>query len=346
MVEKLKRFFKCYFSNGPKAIFILSLILASITIFTFGMKKTLYVYIDGNEKKITTFKTTLKDALSSNGIVIGPKDKTTIGLDSKIKNKDKIYVKKAVNVELEIDGKKLALKSAEDNVENMIKAEGIKLGNKDKIIPARNYSLKDGLKIAITRVDSKILKEVKPIDYETVSKNDKSLATGETKVIQEGKSGEKLVTTEVTYENGKESSKKVISQVVTKKPVAKIVAKGASERFVASRGGNLNLTNGIRMKATCYTADYESTGKGPGDSGFGITATGTVARRVVGGYSSVAVDPRVIPLGTKLYVEGYGYAIAEDTGGAVKGNVIDLFFDNYADMDRWGSRWVNVYILN
>ena len=91
-------------------------------------------------------------------------------------------------------------------------------------------------------------------------------------------------------------------------------------------------TDSLRMRATAYTADYASTGKGPGDSGFGITASGTVAKRNKGSYSSVAVDPRVIPLGTKLYVEGYGYAIAEDTGGAIKGNSIDLFFNSSSEV--------------
>lgn len=143
----------------------------------------------------------------------------------------------------------------------------------------------------------------------------------------------------------KRFQKKVISEVVTKKPVQKIVAMGTVGVYTPSRGGNIRYSNLMRMRATAYTADYASTGKNPGDYGFGITATGTVARRNYGGYSSIAVDPRVIPLGTKMYVEGYGYAIAEDTGGAIKGNKIDLFFDSNSEVYNWGVRTVNVYIL-
>ena len=63
------------------------------------------------------------------------------------------------------------------------------------------------------------------------------------------------------------------------------------------------------------------------------------------GYGVVAVDPRVIHLGSKLYIEGYGYAIAGDTGGAVKGYIIDLGFPDGATVD-WQSKWVDIYILS
>ena len=60
----------------------------------------------------------------------------------------------------------------------------------------------------------------------------------------------------------------------------------------------------------------------------------------------IAVDRSVIPLGTKVYVEGYGYAIAGDTGGAIKGNKIDVHFNSLSDMNNWGVKTVKVYILN
>ena len=94
------------------------------------------------------------------------------------------------------------------------------------------------------------------------------------------------------------------------------------------------------MVASAYDLSYESTGKRPGDKYFGITASGTKARPGV-----VAVDPSVIPLGTRLYVEGYGFAVAEDTGGAIKGNRIDLFYENRKQALNYGMRKVKVYIL-
>ncbi len=100
------------------------------------------------------------------------------------------------------------------------------------------------------------------------------------------------------------------------------------------------------MSATAYDLSYASTGKRPGDRYYGITASGTTARP-----GTVAVDPRVIPLGTKLYVESldgtsdYGFAIAEDKGSAIKGKKIDLFFNSNRSAMNFGRRNVKVYIL-
>lgn len=344
-MEEFKKTINKYFSNGNKAVLISTLVLIAISILVFSARKTLYVNVDGKEKKIITFKSDIKDVLSTNGIEVGPKDKVMPKIDSVVNNGDKIYIKKAVNVQLKMDGKKLSIKSAENNIDEMLKAEGIKIKNQDKVLPSKTEILKDGLQVAIVKVDSKVLKEVKSINFSTVTKKESNIIQGENKIVQEGKPGEKVITTKVTYENGKEVTRKVISEVITKKPVEKIVAMGNVESYTPSRGGNFQQANAIKMRATAYTADYESTGKNPGDPGFGITATGTVARRSHSGYSTIAVDPRVIPLGTKVYVEGYGYAIAEDTGGAIKGNRIDVFLPSNSDAYTWGVRWVNLYIL-
>lgn len=91
----------------------------------------------------------------------------------------------------------------------------------------------------------------------------------------------------------------------------------------------------ITMRSTAYTSDPSENG------GYSTTAMGTAIR-----YGVAAVDPNVIPLGTRLYIEGYGYARAEDTGGAIKGNKIDLVFGSKAQSNSWGRRTVKVTILN
>lgn len=346
MVENFKKYLKKYFSNGPKtAIFTVSLVLILLTTVIFSTRKTIIVSVDGTDKKVTTFSSNYKDALNSNGIIVGPKDKTTPSLDSRVENQGKISIKRAVKVVVDVDGKQLSIQSSEDNIQKMFQAEGIGLQDLDKVNPSKDLALKDGLKIAVTRVQTKDVKEVKPIDYTTIIKKDEEMEQGNKKVLQEGQPGEKETIARVIYENGKEVSRKIISEIIKKQPVQKVVAMGTLSAYTPSRGSKVMYTNSLRMRSTAYTADYESTGKSPGDSGFGITASGTVAKRNTGSYSSVAVDPRVIPLGTKLYVEGYGYAIAEDTGGAIKGNSIDLFYNSSSEADNWGVRWVNVYVV-
>lgn len=96
---------------------------------------------------------------------------------------------------------------------------------------------------------------------------------------------------------------------------------------------SMSYSQVLSMQATAYSSD-------------GVTASGTPTRRDIDGYSTIAVDPRVIPLGSRVYVEGYGYAIAEDIGGAIKGNIIDVFFNSNSEARSWGRRSVTVYILN
>ena len=79
--------------------------------------------------------------------------------------------------------------------------------------------------------------------------------------------------------------------------------------------------------------------------GHTITAMGSKPLRNPNGISTVAVDPNVIPLGSKVYVSGYGVAIAADTGGAIKGNIIDVFLNSYEECMNWGRREVTVQLL-
>lgn len=113
-----------------------------------------------------------------------------------------------------------------------------------------------------------------------------------------------------------------------------------------SDGKIIEYTDVIQLEATAYCACYDCCGKYPGNKWYGITATGTRAK-----VGTIAVDPKVIPLGTEVYIEGlgdaknYGFATAEDTGGAIKGKIIDLYFNTHKETVNWGRQQVNVYIL-
>ena len=345
MMKNAKNNLKNYFSNGPKTVFVVMLLLTCITVTIFNMKKAISVIVDGKSIEVITLKSNVNQILKTNNIALGAKDQITVSLDSEVKDGDKIYIKKAVNVKVKVDGKELNIQTAENTVEDMLKAEKIVLSDEDKITPLKSDSLKSGLQVQITRVNTDILQETKAINFATEIKNSDELDKGVKKVIQKGKVGQKVITSSVVYENGKEISRNLVSEKLKSQPVKEIIALGTVGVYSPSRGGDIRYTKKLKVRATAYTADYNCTGKGPGDPGFGITSTGARAKRNPNGYSTIAVDPRVIPLGTKLWVDGYGYAIAEDIGGAIKGNHIDLYFSSSNEMWDWGSRNVNIYIL-
>ncbi|MFB4159981.1 3D domain-containing protein [Geomicrobium sp. JSM 1781026] len=100
----------------------------------------------------------------------------------------------------------------------------------------------------------------------------------------------------------------------------------------------------VNVTATGYTAGSESTGKEPGHPAYGITFSGVPVSRDV--YSTIAADPDVFPIGTILFVPGYGYGVVADTGSAIQGEIIDLYYETVNDVyNEWGKKDINVYIM-
>src|SRR4051795_8063602 len=99
-----------------------------------------------------------------------------------------------------------------------------------------------------------------------------------------------------------------------------------------------------KVVATGYTAGYESTGKKPGHPEFGITYSGVMVKRDL--YSTVAADLNVYPIGTILFIPGYGYGVVADKGGAITGNELDLYYKTVEDVyKQWGKKQVDVYVI-
>ena len=117
------------------------------------------------------------------------------------------------------------------------------------------------------------------------------------------------------------------------------VAKQSTSKKVAktpSRSDDDNVVKEITVSASAYTANCNGCS--------GVTSTGINLKRNPD-VKVIAVDPSIIPLGTKVYVEGYGYAIAGDTGGSIKGNKIDVFFPSKSEAYKWGRKQVKIKIL-
>ncbi|MCR6514994.1 MAG: G5 domain-containing protein [Clostridium sp.] len=346
MVEKLKAFYEKNFSNSPKAkysvIAIACVIVVALAITS--MRKTVTVSIDGKEEAFVTYKGTVKEALQDKGIQLSEKDKVQPSLEAGVKENQLIAVKRAVPISVEFAGKKVKLLSAEETVGDALLAESETLKqngvdyNKelDEVSPKVDEPVAKDMDIKVVDVEVKNLKEKQSIPFETVTKKDSGLERGKTETKTEGKNGQKEVTYELVYKDGKVASKKEVSSKVVAKPVNAIVSHGTKKPsvYIPNRGSNVEFKKHLVMESTAYSGD-------------GITATGSVPVYNPGGISTIAVDPSVIPLGSLVYVEGYGYAKAADTGGVIKGNIIDVFLSSSAACSSWGRKYgVDVYIIS
>lgn len=178
----------------------------------------------------------------------------------------------------------------------------------------------------------KLEEEVEVIPKKTTYQDDPETEVGEEKVLEEGEDGKKVKIIKITFHYGKEYDREIVS-VETTPPKDKKILRGTKIvwRTLESPEGEIRYWKKIRVYATHYDA------RCPGCNEW--TATGLRAGKGV-----IAVDPKVIPLRSKVYISGYGVAVAGDTGGAIKGNIIDLGFDD-AKTSGWTAKFLDIYLL-
>lgn len=316
-----------FYSKGRLAIATgaIALFIAAAAIYT-HLEKEVTIKVDDKVEETTTFSDNVEDLLREKNIKLAPEDVVIPGVDKKVKDNMTIVIKRAFPIKISYDGKDQLVRTQPDKVKNILRKADISLSEKDKTIPALDEFVKNDTTIQVIRVEEKVDTKVNTIPYKTITRKDSSLPVGTTKVIQQGEEGKEKIITTYSLENGETVSKKT-NKILLKSSKPKIVLMGSMN--VATRGGTkFSYSRKMRMMASAYTYTGNR------------TASGTTTRKGV-----VAVDPSVIPMGSKLYIEGYGFARAEDTGGAIKGNKIDVFLPSYSEAKRYGRRWVTVYIL-
>jgi 3D (Asp-Asp-Asp) domain-containing protein len=243
----------------------------------------------------------------------------------------------AIQVTL-IDGAKApqAVKCGQGTVQQALTTLGISTTSLDRVTPSLSSPVTPSTTITVTHVRVVEEHETAPIPFKTVFTMSSAVPAGSIGHGHQGVNGVLTKTFLAHYTNDHLDSRHLISKVVTKKPVNQETVGGIRTRMAAalpSRSGSYHRLRAITMTATGYSP-YEG-------SGSGRCATGMRA-----GYGVVAVDPRVIRLGTRLYVEGYGYAVAGDTGGAIKGRRIDLGHTTRREAMNVGRRSVKVWVLD
>lgn len=248
--------------------------------------------------------------------------------------------------EIDNNGVVKTYKTSCKTVKELLSDLKIKVDDDDIVIPDLDTELKSEGKISIIKVDVKVIEKEVEAPFKTIKKKNKELTHKQSRILIQGVNGKNKVKCKEYYAGDKLIKEEVIHVETLVKPIDQVFEEGTKDVFTNDRG-DFTARKAIKMVATAYEAGPRSTGKRPGDKGYGITASGARAKR-----GTVAVDPRVIPLGTKLYVKSltpgvpdYGFAIAQDTGGAIKGNKIDLFMDTVWECLQFGRRPVMVYIL-
>lgn len=250
------------------------------------------------------------------------------------------YSKLNKDVTLIVNGEEKQISTFKYDVQDLLVSEGIKYDKNDIVTKDLDEKLNDGMEIEIINVTEEIIKESKSVPFEVSVLEDEDLLKGQTKIEEEGKAGENQLVYKVTYHNGKPVKKTFVEEVVFEKPINKVVKKGtkveevkvASSRGESSRNIYSNTNSKGRhmsVVATAYTGDS-------------LTSTGKKPR-----WGTISVDPKVIPYGTKVYIPQFDKIfIAEDCGGAIKGNKIDIFMNDESSVYNWGRKTIDIYIVD
>ncbi|HUW65849.1 MAG TPA: ubiquitin-like domain-containing protein [Spirochaetia bacterium] len=283
--------------------------------------------VHGQAVAIRTSQRTVGDLLADRNVRPGQQDRVMPAEDSPIYRGEVIRVSSAVPVRVQVAGKYLDLMTARETVAGVLKENGIALGPNDQVQPAPATQVAANMIIRVDRMTTGTEVKNVPLPFSTRQESSPDLFRGVDRIMRLGRLGLEKQVWQVSFRDGVPVNKTLIQSQLIQAPQDQLVQVGALGE--ASRGGNvLRFSKVVEVRATAYTADGSD------------TASGTVPRA-----GTVAVDPAVIPLGSRLYVEGYGYGTALDTGGAITGKRIDLFFDTFRETDEWGVRYVRVFVL-
>ncbi|MDW0111366.1 ubiquitin-like domain-containing protein [Sporosarcina aquimarina] len=328
--------------------------------------KPVAINMNDDSTTIWTTESSVQDILTEAGVELSDHDSVEPSLDSKVGDQSEITIDKAFEFTLKDGSKSKKVWATSTTVADFLKNENIQLSKLDRIEGDKDQVLSPESVVSIVRVEkvSDVVEET--TNFDVKKRTDDSLLKGREKVVREGEKGKVRKRFEIVKENGKEVSRKLIREHVVAHPKNKVVsvgskvvladasaatkktaktaktaAKGAVKTSAStksvSRGNGNEPGKVMYMNATAYTAHCTGCS--------GITATG-INLNANPNLKVIAVDPGVIPLGSKVWVEGYGYAVAGDTGGAIKGNRIDLHVPNDAAARKFGRRSVKVKVLN
>ena len=331
------------------AAMLFALMIALLLLSQTAFAQTTYVITDGSRVLIhTTSATDPKAVLGEAGLELGADDTYTTQSSA---GDVEITVRRSQTILIDYYGEQMEAVSFGETVEELLTRLNLGWSADDTISVSLDADTYDGMELAVARVQYQEQSYTTAIPHETVYCDDAALPTGTEVVLTEGENGEMACTARVTYVNGEETDRTVLSRMVVSQPVSEVIAQGTAEKVAQEElpvindgtitlptGEVLTYTHTLRSLATAYHCE-----------GYvGRTATGTTAR-----VGAIAVDPSVIPYGTRMFIVSedgeyvYGIATAEDCGSKnhIVGTRVDLFFDTKAECIQFGNRWCRIYFL-
>jgi 3D (Asp-Asp-Asp) domain-containing protein/uncharacterized protein YabE (DUF348 family) len=311
---------------------------------------------------------TVGEALATSGVAVYPADIVQPPLGAALAPGLRVAIQRARPVTIGGPDVHLEARSRAESVGALLAEQGVPLGELDLVEPGLEAPVPAYGSVRVVRVREETEQVLIPLPFGTRQQVQAGLTPGARVRLQTGQEGVIEQTVRVRFEDGAEVSRQTLGET-RREPVEEVIGIGpavvpasrlaslpasapaapaprqapapAAPAAPAPSGGPEGARRSMSMVATAYDPGPASTGKSPGHPAYGITASGMRA-----GYGVVAVDPRVIPLGTRLYIPGYGNAIAGDTGGAIKGQRIDLGYATYNEAIRFGRQTVTVYVLD
>lgn len=352
-----------FFKARPLALFMLA-VLFSVGLLYHYASRPVAVFVDDApllEKR--SFSRTVDEFLHEIGLELHPRDRVRPGRDEILAQQARIDIDQAFPVVVIADNTISVIWTPVVPTGQLLADEGFVLGPDDRVEPAleKVYPMAE---LKIVRVTKTYASREVELPFGEISRGDPSLDRGLSRVINEGRTGRKEELLEITHEDGVEVDRTVVEAKILENPVNRVIEYGENTRL-EREGRVMQFDRVLIMTVTSYCPGTPESGcpitndlghsycTGPYNNGY--TYTGKKAVQGEGTLASprlVAVDPRVIPLGSMLYIEEIpgigriGFARAEDIGGAIKGNKIDLLYDKHSDVARFGIKFgIKVYLL-
>lgn len=347
LIKKVKHKSK----SARMAVLVLPLILLLGAVCLPALAQTTYVITDGDQVKVyTTFATDPASVLNQAGYALDPEDEYTTQNGDGVAE---ITVRRNQQVTVDHCGEVIRVNTFGETVGDLLNRLEVPTNGCFRVSHPLDTPTSDGLQIQITCQMDREEVRLETIAYTTRYCQYPGLPEGQEEVIVAGSDGQKRIVELVSYTNYQEQNRTLVEESVLREPVDRIVVVGTGTE------GKLNtkapaIGDGVIVLPTGEILTYSSTGKYKAtaythtDAGCDmITATGTTVR-----IGTVAVDPRVIPYGTRMYIVSndgkyiYGVSAAEDCGGGIKGNRLDLYFPTTSECFKFGVRGCTVYFLD